>query len=205
MGSSALVLVWIAADERIAASKTTQLHNNNQQLTCMFIPMHVPGAPRTSHGCPAAFRGSQQPGAAEAHGRSVFNTRLSRPDEHLAPQRRLGSLGRPRTTYSTDSQALTPQEAHGRRSSNGRQAKVLVGAGQPVRPPGTAGYPCRPLHKDSEAPRPPGFPFELPRQAPPPAAQSVPAPSFSTGLALSSVDSQRLASADKAHKVYTVT
>jgi hypothetical protein len=138
VGSSALVLVWIAADERIAASKTThELHNNNQQLTCMFIPMHVPGAPRTSHGCPAVFRGSQQPGAAEAHGRSVFNTRLSRPDEHLAPQRRLGSLGRPRTTYSTDSQALTPQEAHGRRSSNGRQAKVLVGAGQPVRPPGT--------------------------------------------------------------------
>ena len=79
----------------------------------------------------------------------------------------------PRTTYVTASQALTPQEAHGRRSSNGRK-----GAGQPVRPPGrdiapAAGYPRRPR---SEAPRPPGLPFELPDQAPPPAAQEGTSP-----------------------------
>ena len=93
----------------------------------------------------------------------------------------------PRTTHSTASQALTPQEAHGRRSSNGRQ-----GAGQPVRPPGTE-HPPRAIpaahevkhldHLVSRSSYRVKFLLQLPKR--------VPAPSFSTGLALSSVDSQR--------------
>ena len=45
----------------------------------------------SSHGCPAVFRGSQQ--VPQRRTDALFS-RLSRPDEHLAPQRRLGSLGR---------------------------------------------------------------------------------------------------------------
>ena len=93
----------------------------------------------------------------------------------------------PRTTYVTASQALTPQEAHGRRSSNGRQ-----GAGQPVRPPGTE-HPPRAIlaahevkHLDHLVSRS-SYRVKLLLQLP----KRVPAPSFSTGLALSSVDSQR--------------
>ena len=93
----------------------------------------------------------------------------------------------PRKTYSTASQALTPQEAHGRRSSNGRQ-----GAGQPVRPPGTE-HPPRAIlaahevkHLDHLVSRS-RYRVKLLLQLP----KRVPAPSFSTGLALSSVDSLR--------------
>ena len=107
-------------------------------------------------------------------------------DEHLAPQRWLGSLGRP--TPRAPSQALTPQEAHGRRSSNGRQ-----GAGQPVRgPPGTE-HPPRAIlaahevkHLDHLVSRS-SYRVKLLLQLP----KRVPAPSFSTGLALSSMDSLR--------------
>jgi hypothetical protein len=93
----------------------------------------------------------------------------------------------PRKTYSTASQALTPQEAHGHRSSNGRQ-----GAGQPVRPPGTE-HPPRAIlaahdvkHLDLLVDRS-SRGVELLLQLP----KRVPAPSFLTGLALSSVDSLR--------------
>ena len=93
----------------------------------------------------------------------------------------------PRTTYATAYQALTPQEALGRRSSNGRQ-----GAGQPVRPPGTE-HPPRAIlaaheakHLDHLVSRS-SYRVKLLLQLP----KRVPAPSFSTGLALSSVDSQR--------------
>ena len=54
-------------------------------------PSHRWGARCSSHGCPAVFRGSQQ--VPQRRTDALFS-RLSRPDEHLAPQRRLGSLGR---------------------------------------------------------------------------------------------------------------
>ena len=50
------------------------------------------GARGSLHGCPAVFRGSQQ--VPQRRTDALFS-RLSRPGEHLAPQRRLGSLGRP--------------------------------------------------------------------------------------------------------------
>ena len=81
------------------------------------------------------------------------------------------------------------------------------GAGQPVRQAGTE-HPPRAIlaahevkHLDHLVSRS-RYRIKLLLRLP----KRVPAPSFSTGLALSSVDSQRLASADKAHiKVYTVT
>ena len=47
-------------------------------------PSHRWGARCSSHGCPAVFRGSQQ--VPQRRTDALFS-RLSRPDEHLAPQR----------------------------------------------------------------------------------------------------------------------
>jgi hypothetical protein len=107
--------------------------------------------------------------------------------QRLSAGQRRGLLGPSDGPHATASQALTPQEAHGRRSSNGRQ-----GAGQPVRPPGTE-HPPRAIlaahdvkHLDLLVDRS-SRGVELLLQLP----KRVPAPSFSTGLALSSVDSLR--------------
>ena len=107
--------------------------------------------------------------------------------QRLSAGQRRGLLGPSDGPHATASQALTPQEAHGRRSSNGRQ-----GAGQPVRPPGTE-HPPRAIlaahevkHLDHLVSRS-SYRVKLLLQLP----KRVPAPSFSTGLALSSVDSQR--------------
>jgi hypothetical protein len=113
-------------------------------------------------------------------------SRLSRPGEHLAPQRWLGSLGRP-TSRPLKHSHLKKHTAVAR--GNGRK-----GAGQPRGAPArdrapAAGYPRLPLashevkHLDHLVSRS-SYRVKLLLQLP----KRVPAPSFSTGLVLSSVD-----------------
>ena len=90
------------------------------------------------HGCPAVFRGSQQ--VPQRRTDALFS-RLSRPDEHLAPQRRLGSLGRP-TPRPLKHSHLKKHTAVARATA-GKPRCWPAGAPARDRAP-AAGYPRRP-------------------------------------------------------------
>ena len=137
------------------------------------------------HGCPAVFRGSQQ--VPQRRTDALFS-RLSQPDEHLAPQRWLGSLGR-----------ATPRPLnHSHLKKHTAVARATAGtrcwpAGAPARDRAPAKHPPRAIlaahevkHLDHMVSRS-SYRVKLLLQLP----KRVPAPSFSTGLALSSVDSLR--------------